>query len=89
MAFLVVAHQVENYSTWRKAYDDNQDFRAQHNLGEARVYQDVADANQITVVAEGDLSNLQAFASDPALKDAMESAGVVGAPQIMFVNDVT
>lgn len=89
MPHLVVAHQVEDYAKWRQAYDDHEHVRVSAGLGGARVYQDVSNPNQITVVAEGELSQLQAFASSADLKAAMEKAGVVGQPQVMFVDDVT
>ena len=89
MPHLVVAHQVEDYAKWRQAYDDHENVRVSAGLGGARVYQDVNDPNQVTVVAEGELSQLQAFAASEDLKDAMKAAGVVGQPQLMFVADVT
>ena len=87
MAHMVIGHQVEDYGKWRAAYDAHADIR--DGAGESRVYQDVAEPNRVTVVVDGELDKLRAFMSMPELKTVMKEAGVIGEPQVMFVNDVT
>lgn len=89
MTFLVVAQEVEDYDKWRSVFDGHEGLRREHNLSNERVYQDVSNPNMITVVAEGEVSDLQAFAASDSLKEAMAEAGVVGAPMVSYSNDIT
>jgi hypothetical protein len=82
-ATLIVRHPVADYSAWRKAYDDVDGLRASHGCTDDRVLVSPDDRND--VVAIHDFSSVQearAFAADPALADAMQRAGVAGAPRI-------
>ena len=89
MASNIVAIEVEDYDKWRPRFDGMEEVRREYNLGGERVYQDVANPNRLTVMIEGDLSDLQAYSQSQALKEAMAEAGVIGPPDISFVNDVT
>jgi hypothetical protein len=89
MAFSVVTLEVEDYDKWRAVFDRVGEQRSEHGMRSGRVYQDVASPNLVTVVVEGDLSDLQAYYESQVLKDAMAEAGVVGPPRISFVNEVT
>ncbi|MFQ5948634.1 MAG: hypothetical protein ACE5KX_07230 [Acidimicrobiia bacterium] len=89
MASVITAVEVEDYDNWRSKFDSMEGHRREHRLGGGRVYQDVANPNLITVVIEGDLSDLQAYTESQALKEAMAEGGVVGRPQFSFVNEVT
>ena len=89
MAYVVVASEVEDYTQWRKMYDENRSARDSAGLQEMRVFQDVNDPNMVCAVLQGELSNLQAFIDSPELKDVMKKAGVKGQPQVMYYNDVT
>ena len=89
MTHCVISHEVEDYAKWRAAYDKHESARTDAGIKSSRVYQDANNPNVITVVAEGELSDLQAFANNPDLKTVMQEAGVKAAPNVMFVNDVT
>ena len=89
MAFTLVMVEVEDYDRWRAAFDGMEETRRGYGIHGGRVYQDVGNPNLITVIVEGDLSDLEAFAGSQVLKDAMIASGVVGPPQRSFVNEVT
>ena len=64
------------------------DRKAAGSLG-ARVFRSQADPNEILVITEWpDVKKAQAFAGSPELKEAMEKAGVVGMPDIYFMEEV-
>ena len=47
------------------------------------------DGNAVTIlIGFPDAGAAEAFSSDPALKEAMSKAGVVGAPSISYLDDV-
>jgi quinol monooxygenase YgiN len=80
---LIVRHPVTDYAAWRVVYDEVEPLRAQHGCTAQRVLQDPADANDVVAIHDfPTIEQAQAFAGDPALKDAMQRGGVAGAPRI-------
>ena len=52
------------------------------------IYSLASDPNSLTLVFEWDsLDNARKYAQSPELKAAMEKAGVVGPPEIFFLNE--
>lgn len=90
MVRMFVRHPVEDYSRWKKAYDD---FGSERNAMGVRgdaVYQTAGKPNDVTIWHDFDsLEAAQAFASSDRLKEVMRSAGVAGAPTIWFTTQAT
>jgi hypothetical protein len=74
---LVAQHQVEDYATWKAAFDK---FPPSEGGGVFhRIHRMVSDPNTLTVVAGFEsLEEAEAFAANPDLADTMEKGGVVG-----------
>lgn len=85
--YLYVRHQVEDYIKWRESYDIHAPARqAAGATGEAYVMSDVDDANDITVIQGwSNLEQAKSFALSISLKNAMQQAGVIGSPEIRFL----
>jgi hypothetical protein len=82
----IVKHQVNDFGTWRSVYDEVQPLRDSHGVTDASVLHDPDDKNAVTVLHSfPSPEKAQAFANDPALKDAMARAGVNGPPRIEIV----
>jgi hypothetical protein len=89
MTTMFVRHNVSDYKTWRKAYDDFASFQKANGVRAQAVYQSAHNPNDITVTHDfATLEAAQAFAKRDELKKAMQGAGVVGAPTIWFTNKV-
>ena len=88
MSYLLVRHKVEDYSKWKKVFDeDAANRKAAGSLG-IRVLRNVDDPNEIVAIGEWpDLEKSRAFASSPELREAMERAGVTDAPDILFLDE--
>jgi hypothetical protein len=87
MVRMFVRHRVGNYASWRKGYDAFESQRPSFGVTGQAVYQDAADPNFVTVTHDfATLDAAKTLASSDALKQAMTSAGVVGAPDIWFTN---
>ena len=85
-ALSIVKHPVTDYAAWRTVYEEVQPLRDKHGVSAADVLHDPADPNTVTVLHWfPSVSQAQAFAADPALKDAMASAGVTAPPRIEIV----
>ena len=82
-ATLIVRHPVQDFDAWRVVYAEVGTLRDQHGCTSERVLQLPTDANDVVAIHEfPSVGQAEAFASDPALKAAMERAGVAGAPRI-------
>jgi len=84
-ATLIVRHPVSDYALWRKVYDGPEvaSLHTKYGVSNARVGQAPDDANDVVVTHDfASTADAQGFAADPGLKQAMESAGVAGAPRI-------
>ena len=88
MASMLIQHKVKDYAAWKKAFDSAIDLRTSNGELSAQVYRDVSDPNKVTTINKwNSLANAQKFAHSPELKAAMEKAGVVGAPNVSFLNE--
>ena len=85
MTTLFVRHQVNDYATWRAAYDRFEATRARLGVEAASVYQAADDPRDLTVTHEfATLDAAQAFSASSELREAMHAAGVQGAPTVWF-----
>ena len=86
MIRLFVRHQVQDYATWRRAYNKFDAQRKPMGVTSHAVFQSVDDPNDVTAWHDFDnIAKAKAFVSSEALRDAMEEAGVKGQPEIWFV----
>lgn len=85
---MLVHHKVEDFTAWKSVYDSVADLRAANGELSDKIYKDASDPNSLTLVFEWDsLDNARKYAQSPELKAAMEKAGVVGPPEIFFLNE--
>jgi antibiotic biosynthesis monooxygenase (ABM) superfamily enzyme len=88
MARLFVRHKVNDYSKWRKVYDDFEETRT--GMGEIgdSVYQLAGDSNDVTVIHDFDsVDRAKAFMESSELREAMGNAGVAGRPDIWITDE--
>ena len=82
-ATLTVRHTVADYPTWRVAYDEAETIRKEHGCTAQQVFRSPDDTNDVFVTHDfPSAADAKAFAADPALAQAMQSAGVTSAPRI-------
>jgi hypothetical protein len=86
MFYISVRQTVEDYNKWRPFFDnDAARRRAAGATGVNQIYREVDHPNNVTVVLEWDTpENAHKFANDPALREVMQKAGVIGMPSITF-----
>jgi hypothetical protein len=87
MARMFVRHDVTDYPAWRKVYDSIEDERAGLGVTGHAVFCAVDDERDVTAWHDfGSIDAARAFAASPMLHEAMERAGVAGAPQVWFTS---
>jgi quinol monooxygenase YgiN len=80
---VIIAHEVKEYSAWRKGYDADEPNRKQAGFKVSGVYADVNNPNMVTIIGEfPSAATAEAFSTSPKLKEVMEKAGVVGKPDV-------
>lgn len=83
MATLFVRHRVADYAKWRSAYNDFDAERRKLGATSHGVYRLDGDPNDVTVFHEFPTTEAaKKFAENPRLKEVMQSAGVLGKPDI-------
>lgn len=88
-AWLVVTHKVENFERWKPVFESTAELKRGYGWKQSWVFAIDGDRNNVLVMEEfGSMERARAFASSPDLKAAMGKAGVMGPPEIRFVNMV-
>lgn len=86
---IILMFAVEDYASWRVAYDAFEDFRRNSGIIGQAVSQEFGNPNQLIVYHQAnDVPALRAFVDSAELRDMMQRAGAVGDPVIRFIKVV-
>jgi quinol monooxygenase YgiN len=86
MAKLIVHQKVQEYSTFRKVYDEQATTITEAGCTGAQVFQSPNDPNEITIITDWpSVDAAKAFATSPSLKEAMKRAAAISQPEILFL----
>ena len=89
MATLFVRHDVADFATWKKAYDDFDDERAALGVTGHGVYRVEDDPNSVIIYHHFDsMDAARAFMGSERLREVMTAAGVRGEPTVWFATRV-
>ena len=87
MTHLLVRHNVAEFAKWKPVYDAHLSARQQAGLREKNLLRSINNPNEVVLLFEAeDLTKAQAFSESTELREAMQKAGVVGKPDILFLN---
>ena len=85
--FMLIRHKVRDFKSWKAGYDAHQPKRVEAGLTEKYLLRGSDDPNEVVALFEAqDLSRAKAFATSADLREKMEEVGVVGKPDIYFLN---
>jgi len=86
MIRMFARHTVSDFDAWKRAYDRFADRREAMGVLADAVFRGAESSEDVTVWHDfDDLDSARAFVSSPELEERMKAAGVVGEPQIWFV----
>jgi hypothetical protein len=86
---LVIKHKVANYAKWKPMFDADVANRKAAGLVDHIIGRGDEDSNMVIIIMYmDDAAKAKAMVGDPKLKEVMQKAGVVGAPEIDFVHRV-
>ena len=84
---MMVKHKVKDYAAFKTVYDGHDSVRRANGLHDYVLGRGMDDSMMVMVALKADdLEKAKAFSKDVVLKTAMQKAGVVGAPEISFIN---
>jgi quinol monooxygenase YgiN len=87
MATLFVRHNVEDFGTWKRAYDAFNEERRSMGVTGHGVYQTDGQPNDVTVYHHFEsMDAAKAFAGSERVREVMQQAGVQGEPIVWFTN---
>ena len=86
MKHLLIRHQVADFAEWKKVYDTEATINQDAGLTEMHVFQSLEDPNEVVLLfAIADLDKAKARMSSPELRATMQNAGVLGQPEVCFL----
>jgi quinol monooxygenase YgiN len=89
MIYLLIRHKVRDYTSWKPAFDGHAETRGEFGCLGGTLYRSHTDVNDVTVVLRwSSMEDAEKFVASTELRNAMHSAGVVGDPQIVFLDEV-
>jgi quinol monooxygenase YgiN len=88
-AAVVVTHEVENYETWKRAFDQHAASRKTAGVVSTHINRDAEQPNLLSVYMAGnDAEKLASFLTSHDLMTTMLNAGVKGPPRIAKITPV-
>ncbi len=85
--YLLVRHEVRDYSAWKPEYDADLPNRVQAGLTERFLFRGADDPNEIIILFEADdIARAKEFTQSAGMRETMERAGVVGKPDVYFLH---
>lgn len=89
MQTILVKHTVKDYDTWKTHFDDHGEMRAEYGGRGYRLFRTPEDANELVIELDWDSAeNAKSFLEDSDVRDVMTEAGVVGEPEITFLEEI-
>ena len=88
MSYVLVRHKVADFSMWKKVYDAHLPLRQSAGLKENQLFRGANGSNEIVILySTSDVNKAKEFAESEELRLTMQKAGVIGRPQVSFLED--
>lgn len=89
MPHLLIDHYVEDFEAWKPHFDDHGTFRGDHGSQGGVLFHAAGDPDHVVVLLEWDSTDeAREFAESDDLRETMAAAGVVGEPEVLFLQKV-
>jgi hypothetical protein len=86
-SYVLVRAKVQDFESWKTAYDSHFSVRQTYGLTEEHVLREADDPNDVTLLFKASsLDRAKAFMADPAVREVIQKSGMVGLPDIHFLN---
>ena len=89
MAQLFIRHKVKDYPKWKSMFDEHAAKRKAAGCKGGRLFRREKDPKEVVILFEWeDLGKAHQFAESEDLRQTMERAGVLGKPELYFLDEL-
>jgi heme-degrading monooxygenase HmoA len=89
MIYLLVHHEVADYTAWKAAFDSALDWRTRNGERTCRIFRGVQNPNELTLLFEWEsFEKARAFIASDELKTRMANAGVKSTPRVEYLTEM-
>jgi len=89
MPYLLVHHTAEDYAKWKPVFDQHATNRKNSGSKGGQLFRSADNPNELVILFEwDDLDKARQFTQSDDLRKAMQRAGVVGRPDLYFLEEV-
>jgi len=89
MIHVLVRHKVADFNRWKQAFDSHLNARKQAGELGFHLLQNVDDPRDVTILLDWDtVEHARRFMTSEDLRNRMQEAGVVSAPEVLYLEDV-
>jgi heme-degrading monooxygenase HmoA len=89
MSYLLVKQNVGEFNKWKSLYDKHSDTRKASGSKGARMFRNTNNPNETLLLFEwNNIENARKFTQSDDLRQKMQEAGVIGQPDIFFLDEV-
>lgn len=88
MAYLLIRHEIRDYANWKAAFDAFSETRRASGEKSYQIFHPDNNPKNLWLLFEWDnMDNARKFMENPDLKETMDAAGVVEAPEVFFLEE--
>jgi len=88
MSYVLIRHKVADFSIWKKVYDAHLPLRQNAGLKEDQRFRGANGSNEVVILfSTENLERAKEFAGSEELRLTMQKAGVIGRPDVSFLED--
>ena len=85
----LVRHKVKDFDTWKQGFDASADLRRSHGAEKGHLFRNADNPDEVFILLHwDDMASARAFSHSEELREAMEESGVVGRPDVFFLDEV-
>ena len=86
-SYVRVRSKVRKLEAWKKTYDAHLSVRQEYGLAEEHLLRGAEDPNDVVLLFKASsLDRAKAFLTNSSVREAIEKSGVVGKPDVAFLN---
>jgi hypothetical protein len=88
MVYLLMQQEVADYEKWRMVFDSMEPVRRSAGARSDRIFRHVDNPNAVTLlIAWDNVESARNWMGDARLRAALKEAGVLGQPNISYLNE--
>lgn len=85
-SYMLICHKVRDFASWKPGYDAHLASRRDAGLTELKLLRGAGNPNEVVILFEAqNIGRARAFAESADLRETMQRLGVLGQPDIHFL----